>query len=219
MSFRDYKSRQSDKNKIRPYISGISFRDMNFKSVKKISDEKESQTVPDIAEKNVIPNIPPQPASQYQNSVYIQQPVSQYQNSVYIQQPSPVVNPNIPQSVPLQNNQSQFLYYNQNPVSPQTPPPVPTVQKSFIPVPPQQPPEKPDPSKFIEEYVPTPPPKMVRAKVPKFIKKENKNTDFGGFGGTFDGDPDQSTPIADIPVMFLTGKGDRESVQKVMALK
>ena len=25
--------------------------------------------------------------------------------------------------------------------------------------------------------------------------------------------------IADIPVMFLTGKGDRESVKKVMALK
>ncbi len=227
MSFRDYKSRQSDKDKIRPYISGISFRDMNFKSVKEIPYEKESQNVPDIPEKNVIPNIPPQPASQYQNSVYIQQPVSRYQNSVYIQQPvsqyqnsvyiqqpvsqyqnsgyiqqpPPVRNPNIPQSVPLQNTQSQFLYYNQNPVSPQTPPPAPTVQKPFIPVSPQQPQEKPDLSKFIEEYVPTPPPKMVRAKVPKFIKKENTNADFGGFGGTFDGDPNQSTPIADIPVM------------------
>lgn len=207
MSFRDYKNRSSERN--RPYISGNSFRDRYAKQIMK----------PDIPEKTVLPektvsrNIPPQPESRYINhpvsqpvSRY-QQPAGHYQKSVYIQQPPPVRNTSIPQSVPLQKTHSQFLYYNQSPnpapAVPQTPPPAPHAQKPFIPVPPPQPPEKPDPSKFVEEYVPTPPPRMVKAKVPtvRKIKTDNSDNDFGGFGGTFDGDPDQSTPVADIPVM------------------
>lgn len=219
MSFRDFNGRSE---KCRPYTDGKSFRDRNSKPVRKTKIPE--QII--LPEKTVSKNIPPQPANQYQNhnniplsqsasryntpasqpvSRYInptvQQPVSRYQSSIYIQQPAQSV-----RSVPVQPQQSQFLYYTQNSATQQTPPsspqPAQPDQKPFIPVPPPQPQEKPDPSKFVEEYVPTPPPKMVKAKVPTIRKKVDKsNVDFGGFGGTFDDDPDQSTPIADIPVM------------------
>lgn len=229
MSFRDFNGRSE---KCRPYTDGKSFRDCNSKPVRKTKIPEQIILPEKTVSKNIPPqpanqyqnqnNIPlsqpasryintpaSQPASRYINapasqpvSRYINtpasQPVNRYQNSVYIQQPAQPV-----RSVPVQPQQSQFLYYTQNSATQQTPPPSPQPeQKPFIPVPPPQPQEKPDPSKFIEEYVPTPPPKMVKAKIPAIRKKVDKsNIDFGGFGGTFDDDPDQSTPIADIPVM------------------
>jgi len=207
MSFRDYRNRSA--NKCRPYVSGQSFRDICAKPV--IKQNVPEQT--ELPEKPVSQNIPSQPASQYINrpasqpvSRY-QQPINHYQNSVYIPSPPLVRNTNIPpQSVPFQTQQSQFMHYTQNNNKPIQPSPILLPKKTVIPVQPVQsprPPEpqKPDPSKFIEEYVPTPPPRMVKAKVHAVRKTDNKNADFGGFGGTFDGDPDQSTPIADIPVM------------------
>lgn len=204
MNFRDFNGRSACKH--RPYISGNSFRDRCGKSVRK-TDIQEQTILP---EKTVSKNISVQPTSQYINHS-VSRPVSNYQqplshcnNSVYIQQPPPPVrNMSIPNSVPVQPQQSQFLYYTQNSTPQQSPSSSQPVQKPFIPVPPPQPPEKTDPSKFVEEYVPTPPPRMVKAKVPtvRKIKTDHSNNDFGGFGGTFDGDPDQSTPIADIPVM------------------
>lgn len=190
MSFRDFNGRSTGKH--RPYISGNSFRDRCGKPVRK-TDIQEQTILP---EKLVSKNISAQPTSQYINRS-VSRPVSN-------QQPLPSArNMNIPQSVPVQSQQSRFLYYTQNHTPQQSPSSSQPVQKPFIPVPPPQPPKKNDPSKFVEEYVPTPPPKMVKAKVPtvRRIKTDHSNNEFGGFDGTFDGDPDQSTPIADIPVM------------------
>lgn len=213
MNFRDLNGRKTG-NKTRRYADGA-LRDMNFRSVRKAKD-KSPEKVQEVPEKTVpqsvpVPerNIPPQPASQYMNRPvappfsHYQPPPNNYPNSVYIPQSPHIRNAVPPQSVPFQANQNQFLYYTQNnrPVQPSPPTPP---EKPIIPVPPQRPPEpeKTDPSKFVEEYVPTPPPKMVKAKPHAVVRKpKNENADFGGFGGTFDGNPDQSTPIADIPVM------------------
>lgn len=185
MSFRDISARNAKKT--RSYASGATLRDMNFRSVTEIPEEPE--TVPE--KKAIAPPQPPPvniPASRYQ-SVPLQ--------SVYMNNPV--------QSVPLQNIQrirppqsmyvkpkpeSQFLYYTQNNNTP---------AKPAVPVPPE--PTTPDPSKFVEERTETPPPKMVRVAVPVRKKIDNKNNDFGAFGTTFDGDPEQSTMIMEIPVM------------------
>lgn len=187
MSFRDMNVK-SDNKKCR-YSTGATLRDMNFKNVKEISEDPEP-----VPEKKVI--LTPQPSipvNHYQSmplqSVYINNPVQSM--------PLPTVqHTRPPQSVYIQPKpESQFLYYTQNN---NTPAPV----KPAVSVPPRPPePVKPDPSKFVEERTPTPPPKMVRVTVPVRKKIDNKNNDFGAFGTTFDGDPDQSTMIMEIPVM------------------
>lgn len=151
---------------------------------------------------------PSQIPPEFQQSQHLRYPQSVY----YSQRNVPTAPPPVPTPVPApEKPQSQFLYYTQNnntPVQPMTSAPPSPPEKPVMPVPPVPPPpaepEKPDPSKFVEEYVPTPPPKMVKpAPVQKkpVRKPDNSDTDFGGFGGTFDDNPDQSTPIADIPVM------------------
>ncbi|MDE5556207.1 MAG: hypothetical protein K2J32_00745 [Ruminococcus sp.] len=190
MSFRDLNAK-SNRKKCR-YSAGVTFRDMNFRSVKEIHEEPEP-----VPEKKVTaPQQTSNPANHYQSvplqSAYMNNPVQSVplQNIQYTRPP---------QSVYIQPKpESQFLYYTQNN---NTPAPV----KPAVPVPPVPPrppePEKPDPSKFIEERTQTPPPKMVRVTVPVRKKVDNKNNDFGSFGTTFDGDPDQSTMITEIPVM------------------
>lgn len=200
MSFRDFNRRTAPQKN---YTGGLSFRDM--KAVSRTPEK--SEPLPEIPEKpqvaqNVSVPVPPIPNSviysrTVQPNISIQAGytnLSRYPKSVYIQQPPPVKNTSIPQSIPLNKRHSQFIYYSQNP-------PQPTPVQPFVPPPPPQQ-ENPDPSRFVEEYVPTPPPKMVKAKVQNVRQKPVSST--GDFGSTFDGNPDQSTPIAelpDIPVM------------------
>ena len=101
--------------------------------------------------------------------------------------PQPVTLASRYQSMPLPNVQNISTPQNNRPA-----PPVPQHQPE---------PVKPDPSKFVEERTETPPPKMVRVTVPVRKKVDNVNNEFGAFGSTFDGDPDQSTMIMEIPVM------------------
>ena len=195
VNFRDFNGRPSNKNK--QYSNGQSFRDLYAKNTKKeivleevFPPEKPvtKVTPPQMVNKNITP-----PVSQPINSY--QQPPMYYPNNIYTQPPMPSRNMSIPQSMPINPMQNQFVNYSQ---------PAPYVsvpQKPFIPEPPPKPPEKPDPSKFVEEYVPTPPPKMVKAKTPIRKKEDHFDNSLGSFGGTFDENPDQSTSIADIPVM------------------
>ncbi|MDE6425112.1 MAG: hypothetical protein K2K89_03115 [Ruminococcus sp.] len=188
MNFRDLNAKTTKKT----YTGGGTLRDMNFRSAKEIPEEPEP-----VPEKTVTASPQPTiPVSHYQSvplqSAYMNNPVQ----SVPLQN---IQHTRPPQSVYVQPKpESQFLYYTQNN---NTPTPV----KPAVPVPPvpSRPPEpvKPDPSKFIEERTETPPPKMVRVTVPVRKKVDNKNNDFGAFGTTFDGDPDQSTMIMEIPVM------------------
>ena len=189
MSFRDINAKTTKKT--HTYIGGGTLRDMNFRSAEEIPEESEP-----VPEKQIITSPPVNiPASRYQ-SVPVQ---SAYMNNPVQSMPLPSARMRPPQSVYVQpKTESQFMYYTQNnntpaPVNPTVPVP---------PVPPRPPePVKPDPSKFVEERTETPPPKMVRVTVPVRKKIDNKNNDFGAFGTTFDGDPDQSTMITEIPVM------------------
>ncbi len=192
MSFRDFNGYSS--NKIKRYVNGKSFRDMYSPNIKKETVQKEILPPEEPVPQTIIS----QPVNQY-----IQRPVSQpiinhqqslhYSNSVHIQ--TSVKNMNVPQSIPIHHVQNQFS--NHIPQNHYASIPQPT----NIPEPPKIP-EKKDPSKFVEEYVPTPPPKMVKAKVHDVYRKEEHfDNNIGSFGGTFDGNPDQTTPIADIPVM------------------
>lgn len=204
MSFRDFNRRSEP---IRLYINGQSFRDTNALT------EYSSKPEP-------LPEVPPKPPVTQNVSTAIPQPsanvvysqtvrpnisvqagytnISRYPKSVYIQQPPPVLNSGIPQTVPQNQRQSQFIYYSQPSALPPSQPPQTPPPQNFVP--PPQFPEKPDPSKFVEEYVPTPPPRMVKAKAPAVRKRpDNFDGSTGAFGGTFDDNPDQSTPVADIP--------------------
>lgn len=184
MNFRDLNAKTTKKT----YTGGGTLRDMNFRSSKEIHEEPEP-----VPEKPVITPQPSIPASRYQSvplqSAYMNNPVQ----SVPLQN---IQHTRPPQSIYIHPKpESQFLYYTQGNNNPA---PV----KPAVPVPPRPPePEKPDPSKFIEERTETPPPKMVRVTVPVRKKIDNKNNDFGAFGTTFNGDPDQSTMITEIPVM------------------
>lgn len=87
------------------------------------------------------------------------------------------------------HNKFSYNNYNNTPVSPPTPPPLPK----------PDPPQPPKP----EIPVPTPPPRMVKPAPVKRRKVDDFSMDYGSFAGTFDDNPDQSTPIADIPVMNI----------------
>lgn len=184
MSFRDMNAKTDSKKCL--YRAGMPLRDMNFKAVPEIQEEQETE------KKVIMSPEPAVPVNRYQ-SVPVQ---SAYMNNPMQSMPLPTAHTRPPQSVYIQPKpESQFLYYTQNN---NTSAPV----KPAVPVPPRPPePEKPDPSKFIEERTPTPPPKMVRMTVPVRKKIDNTNNDFGAFGTTFDGDPEQSTMMAEIPVM------------------
>ncbi|MDE6035407.1 MAG: hypothetical protein K2G36_05805 [Ruminococcus sp.] len=164
----------------------MTFRDLNADINKKTGagtlrdmNFRQSETLPEESEPiqqiqsiQPIQQIPPEQASRYQSV--------------------PV------QSMPLPNVQHVRTPQNVY-VLPKTENPY---NKPAPPVPPRPPePVKPDPSEFVEERTETPPPKMVRVTVPVRKKVDNTNNDFGTFGTTFDGDPDQSTVIADIPVI------------------
>ena len=172
------------------YNGRRSFRDMN--GTEKMSDESENIIVP---EQIPVSNTGSINMTQRNNSMYSQQMNFPQNQSVHYQQA------NFPKSQSVyqrQNNipsvtekpQDKFLYYTNNSNS-----------NNNIPVPPPLPkPDPPQPPK-PEIPTPTPPPKMVKANQPTVRKADRFSSDFGAFGGTFDTEPDQSTPIADIPVM------------------
>lgn len=194
MNFRDMNGQisvpKSNAQKFASYNGRRSFRDMN--STEKMSDESENITVP---EQIPVSNTGSINMTQRNNSMYSQQMNFPQNQSVHYQQA------NFPKSQSVyqrQNNipsvtekpQDKFLYYTNNSNS-----------NNNIPIPPPLPkPDPPQPPK-PEIPTPTPPPKMVKAKQPTVRKADRFSSDFGAFGGTFDTEPDQSTPIADIPVM------------------
>ena len=148
-------------------------RDMSFRPSGTVPEKAEP--IQQIQSVQPVQQIPPEQASRYQSVPVQSMPLPNVQ---HVRTPQNVY-------VPPRN---ENLYNRPAPVNP--------------PVPPRPPePVKPDPSKFVEERTETPPPKMVRVTKPVREKVDNLNNDFGAFGSTFDGDPDQSTVIADIPVM------------------
>ncbi|MCM1507799.1 MAG: hypothetical protein NC177_11795 [Ruminococcus flavefaciens] len=229
MNFRDLNAIKANRKDCR-YQNSMTVRDMNFRSRPEIAEESETEPeavkpVPEMTQpKNTVP-----PVRSYPNQIVYSQTISpqsmsvqmgytnisgfpptaippEFQQSQHMRYPQSAYY--APKSVPPvpEKPQGQFLYYTQNNNNP-APVPVPSVEKPARPAPPVPPPrppepEKPDPSKFIEEPTPTPTPKMV-APAPVRKKTDDFNMDFGAFGGTFDGDPDQSTPVADIPVMNI----------------
>lgn len=222
MNFRDVngqiylKNNHSEKNL--SYNGRYSFRDMNSTKNTKEKIQTENTVVPEQKTVNITDNINisqqnqsmysqqmnfPQNQSMYsqqmnfpQNqSMYSQQMNFPQNQSMYSQQMNFSQNQNVYQrqnNIPVapEKTQDKFLYYTNNNNS-----------NNNIPVPPPLPkPDPPQPPK-PETPTPTPPPKMVKAKQPVVKKIDDFSMDFGAFGGTFDGNPDQSTPIADIPVM------------------
>ncbi|MDE5772255.1 MAG: hypothetical protein K2I06_11630 [Ruminococcus sp.] len=206
MNFKDINGQISVKNTGKFKYNGTrSFRDMNSTENPQKESTTENITVPEqtaVNNANSInmtqsQNIYSQQMNFPQNqSMYSQQMNFQQNQSMYSQQINFTPNQSIynrQNNIPpvTEKPQDKFLYYTNNGSN----------NNNNIPAPPPLPkPDPPQPPK-PEIPTPTPPPKMVKAKQPVVKKTDNFSMDFGAFGGTFDSNPDQSTPIADIPVM------------------
>lgn len=219
MNFRDING-QKYKQKSVSYNGNRSFRDMN--STREISEKQKNNTaIPETIQVSNTDNMTPKNNSMYsqqinfpQNQSINYQQFTQNQSinyrqanfthnqSVNYQQSNFMNNQSInykQKSIPSihERPQSQFLYYtnsNNNNVNNSN-------INNNIPVPPPLPkPDPPQPPK-PEVPTPTPPPKMVKAKKPIVRRTDSFSSDLGAFSGTFDSESDQSTPLADIPVM------------------
>lgn len=195
MNFRDINGQisvqKSNTQKFVSYNSRCSFRDINSTKNKSEESNTENKTVSEQIPVNSTGSIN---IAQRNNSMYSQQVNFPQNQSVHYQQASFPKSQSVYQrqnSIPpvTEKPQDKFLYYTSN------------NNNNNIPVPPPLPkPDPPQPPK-PEVPTPTPPPKMVKAKQTNVRKVDRFNADFGAFGGTFDMESDQSTPIADIPVM------------------
>ncbi len=180
MNFRDMNGRFSTRNSHSQKFNGsYPFRDMNSTAPEKT--KAENIPVPEQIPVNNTSNIYPQNQSIYPTN-FPQNRNMQFPNSQNVYQNS------IP---PVQEKPQNKFMYNK-----------PIVTNNNIPAPPPLPkPDPPQPPK-PEIPVPTPPPRMVKP-APVRKKTDDFSMDYGAFAGTFDDNPDQSTPIADIPVMNI----------------